>query len=286
MKRSICAVLFCLSCDVEPATTTPETYADFLKLSSQLSCEASLRCCGTVCTPKSDAEFYLANPRASAYLSAGLLAYDRQAAVDCLTAMQQRYTSCDAAIPSLPPNTACTKVLTPQATQGGRCETGLNTCSANLTCNNVSTTCTLRRFEGESCTSTSTVCATERDSCCQACSGLCSTLFPVGTACTVGYGVPQCQGGFCQSTTNRCVAYAQAGQPCTPTTLLCNPAANLVCLPSTTCGMAQQNGATCTDATQCVSAYCFQPNLGTSSQGTCQPQPAPITVREQLCASR
>lgn len=286
MKRAIYAAIFAVSCDVEPTTTTPESYVDFLKLSSQLRCEASLRCCGTLCTPKSDAEFYMANPRTMAYLNAGLFAYDRQAAVDCLTALRQRYTSCDAAIPDLPPTTACSKVLRSMATLGGRCETGVNTCSENTYCSNVSSSCTLRRFDGETCVSTNVFCTSESDSCCQSCSGLCTALIPVGGTCTASSSAAQCQAGFyCPTATLKCTAAVPEGQPCNLTTP-CNTAAGFVCINNQICGRPQANGASCTDGNQCISSYCLQPNLGTSLQGTCQPLPAPLTVREQLCASR
>src|SRR5262249_7615822 len=151
---------------VDPVSKAPDTYADFLRLSSQLGCEASLRCCGTVCTPPVDAAFYNPSMRSLAYLDAGLFAYDAQAAIDCLTAMQQRYASCDAAIPTLPPNTACSKVLRPKAAIGGRCETGINTCAADAVCLAVSN-CSLRKRSDESCgTSGTPYCQSELDSCC------------------------------------------------------------------------------------------------------------------------
>lgn len=284
IKRALCAVVLCLACNLEPATTTPATYADFLKLSSQLTCEASLRCCGSLCTPTTDAAFFRPRARAFTYLNAGLFEYDRQAAIECLAALQQRYTSCDAALPGLPPNTACGRVLVPKAPVGSVCETGLNPCDSGSICVNAS--CTIRRTATESCVSlTPTECLSDQDSCCLACTGLCAAALPIGQACTNNNPAVQCQAGaFCPSLAAKCTAYAESGQTCSATTLPCNPRSGLSCLPgSQLCGPPQPDGATCTSGTQCASTHCLLPNYPALTQGTCQPHPAPLTVRAQLC---
>lgn len=290
MKRAslLGAALFVLSCGVSPATTTPDTYADFLKLSSQLSCEASLRCCGTVCSPTTDAAFYQPSTRAFDYLKAGLLSYDRQAAGDCLAALQTRYTRCDAAISELPPSTACSNVLSPRGSVGSACETGINTCSPDTFCANVS--CAVRRTANQSCNAnlSTSICLNSSDSCCTACTGVCSAGLAIGQACTNTVNAIACQpGAFCPPGVGKCTVYAESGQPCTDVMLPCNPRSGLVCLPaSQTCGVPQPNDRPCTNATQCMSAYCLLPNFPSTTQGTCQPQPVPLTVRQQLCQPR
>ena len=290
MKRAslLGAALFALSCGVSPSTTTPDTYADFLKLSSQLSCEARLRCCGTVCNPTTDAAFYMTSLRVFDYLNAGLLGYNRDAAVDCLAALQTRYASCDAAIYELPPTTVCSNVLAPQASIGGMCETGINSCGPNAVCSNVS--CTVRRTTGQPCSPalSTTPCVNAADSCCTTCTGVCSANIPIGQTCILNNSASVCQSGsFCPPTVLKCTAYAEFGQPCMDVKLECNPKSGLVCLPANqTCGLPQANGSFCTSSAQCMSAYCQLPSLPSPSQGTCQPQPAPMTVRQQLCQTR
>lgn len=290
MKRAslLGAALFAASCGVSPSTTSPDTYADFLKLSNQLTCEASLRCCGTVCRPTTDAAFYGASGRAFDYLKAGLLGFNRQAAIDCLAALQVRYTNCDAALYELPATTACSSVLSPQAPIGGMCETGINSCGPSATCNNLS--CTVRRTAGQACSPalSSTPCVNNADICCTTCTGLCSANIPIGQTCLLSSGAPACQSGsFCPPTVLKCTAYAEFGQPCMDAKLECNPKSGLACLPATqTCGLPQVNDTPCTNSAQCMSAYCRLPNLPSLTQGTCQPQPVPLTVRQQLCQNR
>ena len=284
IKRALCAAVFCLSCSVEPATTTPNSYADFLKLANQLTCEASLRCCGSLCTPTTDAAFFRPRARELTFLNVGLFEYDRSAASECLAALQQRYTNCYAALPGLLPNTACGRVLVPSAPVGSVCETGVNPCGPGSTC--VSTSCAIRRAANESCpSSTPTACAGDQDSCCFACTGFCAAMVPIGQTCSNNSQMPQCQAGaFCLTTTARCTAYAESGQPCNATAIPCDPRAGLLCLPaSQTCGPPQPNGAACTDGSQCTSTYCSLPSYPAPTQGTCQPHPAPLTVRAQLC---
>jgi hypothetical protein len=286
LKRALGAAVFCLACNIEPATTTPATYADFLKLSSQLTCEASLRCCGSLCTLTTDAAFFRPRARAFTYLNAGLFGYDRPAAVECLAALQQRYTSCDAALPGLPPSIACDGVLIPQAPVGSVCETGVNPCGPGSTC--VNTSCTIRRTATESCASaTTTQCLSDEDSCCLACTGFCAATLPIGQVCTNTNPAAQCQAGaFCSSSVAKCTAYAESGQTCSAATMPCNPRSGLRCLAgSQTCGPPQPDGAVCTDGTQCASTHCLLPNYPGITQGTCQPHPAPLTVRAQLCQS-
>lgn len=283
--RALYATAFCLSCSIEPAITTPTTYADFLKLSGQIVCEAGLRCCGSLCRPTTDAEFFQQRARMLTYLNAGLFAYDRQAAADCLVARQQRYTSCDAAIPELPSLAVCSRVLSPQAPVGSVCESGVNPCGPGSACVNVS--CTLRRLSNEFCPTTSTPeCRNDQDSCCMACTGLCAAMIPIGGTCLPASPSTQCQtGSFCLGTTAKCTAYAMSGQACSAA-LPCVPNAGLSCLPgSQICGPPQPDGATCTDGSQCMSTYCLLPNYPALTQGTCQTHPSPMTVRAQLCPS-
>lgn len=287
LKSALCAAIFCLACNIEPATKTPTTYADFLKLSSQLTCEASLRCCGSLCTPTTDAAFFRPSARAFTYLNAGLFEYDRSAAVECLAALRQRYTSCDAPLPGLfLPDTACGRVLIPKAPIGSVCETGVNPCGPGSIC--VNTSCPIRRTASESCGSATTAeCLGDQDSCCLACTGFCAATLPIGMACTSNNPAAQCQAGaFCPSGIAKCTPYAESGQTCSAATMQCNPRSGLVCLPgSQTCGPPRPDGATCTDGAQCASTYCLLPNYPGVTQGTCQAHPAPLTVRAQLCQS-
>jgi len=285
MKRFICAALFFAACDIEPATTNPDTYADFLKLSSQLSCEASLRCCGTACTPTTDFKFYQPNARALAYLDAGLFNYDRQAAISCLDAMKQRYTRCDAAINDLPSNGVCGNLLTPNAPVGGVCDTIRNTCAAGNQCGTSS--CTYREPADSSCEPNTVFCTSDQDSCCTYCTGLCYAALAVGATCTPGNTQPTCKVGAYCSSTQRCTLYAELGQACSEASQPCNPKSGLVCLPGDSqCGLPQPNGSTCINASHCASGYCKLPNFLMLTQGTCQTMPAPITVREQLCQGK
>lgn len=290
MKRALltCALAFAMGCDIQPATTTPDTYTDFLKLSNQLTCEATLRCCGTPCNPSSDAGFYRASSRQVDYIAAGLMAYDRQAAQTCLAALQARYTSCDATVNQLP-LTACSSVLVPKGPPGTSCESANSVCAADSTCQNP--TCTTRQNASSSCTQNFAFCTTPSDVCCIACTGLgtCVPFSKVGQACTTGTGQPCAQGSYCNTAMSPfvCVQSGEQGQPCsTSIANSCNVKNGLVCLPNATCGTPQPDGATCTSNAHCTSGSCFLPNLPMATGGTCQPTPVPATVRQALCPIR
>lgn len=286
MKRvsSLGAIFLSAACSLDPATTTPETYADYLKLLRQTNCEASLRCCGTVCAPKSDAAFYQPSARVFDYLDAKLIEYNRQAAIDCLNATQQRYASCDASVSDLPPLTVCNNILVPKAGPGGQCETGVNSCAGVSFCSNMS--CKIRSRDGESCNTGSSIpiCANDTDTCCNVCTGACSAGAIVGQNCSTS-APNSCQvGAVCSSSTLRCVAAPGPGQPCVDLVNPCDARVGLVCAPPGLCVMPQANGQSCANNSHCASGYCLLPNLPQTTGGTCQPVPVPPTIRELLCA--
>lgn len=285
----ICVVALALGCGIEPAITTPETYTDFLKLSSQLTCEASLRCCGTPCSPSTDAGFYRASARQVDFIAQGLMTYDRQAAIDCLAALKARYTSCDARVNTLPPSTACNSVVLPKAPVGSSCESPVPVCGPDSTCSN--NTCTVRQAFSSACSIAVGYCTSQSDTCCITCSGLgtCVPFLKLGQTCSPGSSQMQCAPGtYCPSVAPQvCTAAGEQGQSCsaTPATA-CNVTKGLVCLSSLTCGPPQPDGSPCSSNAQCTSGSCFLSQLPMTTVGTCQAQIAPPSVRQQLCPGR
>ena len=287
MKRAIliCTTAAFLACDIQPATTTPETYTDFLKLSSQLSCEATLRCCGTLCSPSADAGFYRATPRALDFIAAGQMTYDKQAAVDCLAALKARYTSCDAVVTSLLPSTACSNVLVPKAAAGTSCDMSLPVCGPDSVCSN--NTCTIRKALTQSCPNQLGYCISDSDTCCITCTGFgnCRPLAKIGQACNPGSNSVCTAGSYCPSVSPfTCLASGEDGQTCDPNIAAsCNSKSGLVCLSTMRCGTPRPVDSPCTNSTHCESGFCSQP---TTAPGTCQQPAPPPTVREQLCPQR
>jgi hypothetical protein len=98
------------------------------------------------------------------------------------------------------------------------------------------------------------------------CSAVTHGTIAIGATCdyTKGGCVRE---GFCNPGTNTCVALAGAGQSCQQTS--CTP--GLACLTTLTCGVPQDDGAQCWDASQCKSAICT---------GTCGMS---ATVAQALC---
>jgi hypothetical protein len=287
MKRAIliCIATASLACGIQPQATTPETYTDFLKLSSQLTCEATLRCCGTLCSPGADAGFYRATPRALDYIAAGQMTYDRQAAVDCLASLQLRYTSCDALVTTLPPSTACSNVLVPKAAAGASCDMSMPVCAPDSVCSN--NTCFVRRSLTQSCLQQLGYCTSDSDTCCIACtgSGNCRALAKVGQACTPGSSTTCAPGGYCPtSSPYNCLPSGEQDQTCDPNIAAsCNSRSGLVCLTTLRCGTPRPLDSPCTTSPQCASGFCSVPGTTT---GTCKQPAPPPTVRQQLCPQR
>lgn len=263
----LCVAALGAACTVEPSVTTPETYADYLKLSKQLSCEATLRCCGRPCDPAGDAGFYASSLRILDYIQRGQLGYDKQMAIECLRAMKELYAGCDSALYLLQ-GKSCGKLLVPLAAPGAVCETGISVCAASGFCD--AGRCAALPAAGQTCLQASSgqrLCA--NDSFCNTSTLVCMARGKVGQPCTNGC-VP---GTSC--VTSVCTAQAELGSPCGLTG--CNSQSGLVCLPSMVCGLPQPDGAPCTSRSHCLSDSCDL------TQGVCQPQTAPLTVRQQLC---
>ena len=262
----LCVAALGAACTVEPSVKTPESYADYLKLSKQLLCESTLRCCGQPCDPAADASFYASSLRIFAYIERGQLGYDKQMATECLSAMKELYTGCDNALYLLQ-SKSCGKILSPLAPPGAVCESGISVCASGV-CD--SGRCAALPTAGQSCFQASNgqrLCAS--DSFCNTANLLCTARGKVGQPCTNGC-VP---GTLC--VTSVCTAQAELGAPCGTTG--CNSQSGLSCLPSMVCGLPQADGAPCSSRSHCLSDSCDL------AQGTCQPQTAPLTVRQQLC---
>lgn len=245
----ICALVFSASCGVTAPPLTADTYEQYLLASSQLTCEAGLRCCGTLCDPAADASFYQQSARTLHYLAEGLLRYDPRAAAACLAGLADRYAGCDASTVDKPVVAACAKVLIPQSPVGGQCEAGIAACVPGSIC--VNDRCVALGQLGQGCQPNGSLSCDAGLFCPIQFPYVCTTLFPVGQACPNGIGCAA--GAYCtqMQTSYVCTAYARLGEPCSASKL-CDPAASLLCLPA----------------------------------GTCQVQPVPRTIREQLCSLR
>lgn len=263
----LCATALGAACSVEPSVTTPESYADYLKLSKQLSCEAMLRCCGRACDSAADASFYATSLRIFDYIQRGQLGYDKQMAIECLSATKALYAGCDNAL-YLMQSRSCGKLLTPLAAPGAVCESGISVCAAGAPCD--AGRCVVLPAAGQSCLQLSNgqrTCAS--DSFCNTSTNICTARVKIGQPCTN----PCVLGASCANSV--CSAQAELGAPCGLTG--CNTLSGLTCLPSMICGLPQPDGAPCTSRGHCLSDACDL------TLGVCQPQTAPLTVRQQLC---
>jgi hypothetical protein len=234
-----------LSCGVSAPTAAVSTYADYLKAINQITCEATLRCCGTLCSDAKDATFYTTAARTQDYIAAGLLAFNSQAAQDCVTGAGQRYSMCDATIASQPPPMACSNVLTPKSPAGGQCETGIPACVPNTLCQNG--VCVAEGVAGQACVGGNPA-ACGSGLFCDTTKALCAPIVMEGGVCASGFGCVT--GTYCHPMPPgmpTCVAYSQQGQACAAG-MPCDPTASLVCM-----------------------------------AGTCQALPVPLTFRDQLC---
>lgn len=236
-----------LGCGVPAQATNPEDYSEFLRLSYQQTCEARHRCCGTLCSPQLDTAFYKNVSRTLTYLASGLIAFDKQAAADCLSSQSARFRACDEDVLTLPLN-RCDKVLIPLSAAGTACEMGVNSCVPDTVCSG--NKCVPRGKLGETC-----------------------QPFNTTIGCATGLFCAQATG----TTPAQCTAYSPLGKSCV-SPARCDPTSNLVCLPSQLCGVPLPNASACTVDSQCASTYC---DLSASK---CAPPPVVLTVRAQLCA--
>jgi len=273
--------LLCGACGVSPANTSPSTYREFVTTANQITCEARLRCCGSVCSDGGDEGWFKNHSRIQDYIAAGLLRYDASAAAACLATEAERNKVCDRALTEVPNSSnSCSLVVVGNAPAGGLCDNpnGISTCSADTFCSGGSGgTCMAKAKVGESCTTVTCVPAAFCDSSMGA--PTCKARIPAGQACTSS---SQCMtGAFCDATLRVCTDYSKAGQPCSGTKP-CDPLdTNLSCLPSNVCGGPQNDGASCTSGAQCKSGRCNRPG---TEPGTCQPHPTPRTFRDSLCS--
>lgn len=248
MKRVL--VLLCviapLACGVSPRSEAPGSYSEYLKRSSQLTCEARLRCCGTVCGSTEETAVRTTAALLDRYLTRSLVSYDAEAAAACLQAQSQRLSDCDASVEGLPSIAACDRVLIPLNPVGGTCETKVTSCVPEASC--IQNRCVARPRVNDACTS------------------------------TVGCSPP----AYCNLSTARCVPYIESGQPCNTAGAMCNPGANLSCHPSVVCLPPQPDGAACANTSHCISRFC-DPVARICAPAA--PQTLPMSLREQLCAS-
>lgn len=280
---SLGAAAFSVGCGVQASSSSsnPETLEAFFKVSNQLTCEASERCCGTTCSTASDATFYKNTTRTIEFINLGLLRYDPAAAAECLAATSQYYSVCDKPefqATKLP--TACSKYVVPNTQAGGMCETAIGNCVPETLC--TSGTCIALPAVSQPCAplGTNPRCVTTAYCETTVMGSVCRALPASGQSCGVSGG--QCATGFyCDGTTLLCTANGQSGQACSGTKP-CDTKAGLVCLSNSTCGLPQPDGAPCSSNTHCQSVRCS----GTIAGSTCQPQLSPITIRHRLCNLR
>lgn len=243
------ALLLTASCTVEAESVTPASYSDYLKLLYQQTCEARLRCCSTLCSDLNDSSFYKLTVRTQDYISRGYMAFDPQAAKECLASQAKRFGNCDAPAPTTLPG--CDRILTPRSPIGGPCESGIASCIADGFCS------------GNRCAPTA----------------------KVGQTCTSGSSLPCVTGSYCQFVTSSyvCVAYLGSGQSCAAGGR-CDPSQGLLCLPSGLCGPPLPLDAACTQSGSCASGFCdassqtckVNPLPVTVLQQLCaQPEPTP-----------
>lgn len=274
--------LFALSvgCSVTPASTSPSTMREYLATYNQITCEARLRCCGTVCSDATDDAYYKSYSRLLDYVNEGLLKFDPAAAAACLASYAEYSKTCDTAVVNLPVlSPMCNTILVGNTQAGGQCDTAITptNCVADTTC--TGGTCVAKAKVGEPCLTVSCVAAAFCDTSLP--QPVCKARLAAGQTCT---GNAQCQAtAYCDNSVlpRVCTDYGKAGQPCSATKL-CDTASQLGCLPSQVCGGPQNDGAACTSAAQCKSGRC----AGVAPNQVCQPQLSPQTYRDQLCGLR
>lgn len=245
--------LFCaaavFSCGVSAGPPTPRSYPEYLRLSSQLTCETRLRCCGTLCGSAEDTAVESMTAQIGAYLDSARIGFDASAAASCLVMQSRRMADCGAAVDDLTPAVGCDKVLVPQNPVGGICEPAVTSCIPGTSC--MQNRCTMLPKLGDSCTA------------------------------AIGCTPPAyCNTGAAPI---RCAMYAEAGQSCGTAGALCNPSSGtLLCHPNLICLQPQPNGAACSSGGHCQSGFCdLSTRLCAASGGT----PKSLTLREELCAS-
>lgn len=239
--------LLLAACGVSASSPDPATYVDYVKQLAQLGCESRLRCCGTLCSDAASPTSLLATQRVGRYIEAGLLRYDRQAAIDCLRDRSLRYADCGAPIPNTTTASPCDRVLVPLGGEGTPCESKITSCVSGSLCQN----------------------------------GYCVAQLKLGQTCVPG-STPCTPDGYCVRNTATgiytCTQYAQSGQPCTQK--LCDPLQGLICSQTTLlCTPLLAEGSPCVGNSTCASGYCD------AKTGVCASASMPLTVIDQLCAA-
>ena len=240
------SLLFAAACGVSATSQTPEPYLEYLTLSTQLTCETKLRCCGTLCSASNDSSTYVASQRLLSYVAAGLILYDSDAASACLKELSTRYTACDTQIVKSSTRSPCDRVLVPNGGEGSACETKIASCKSGSLC--IQEHCVAQPKLNQSCVLGGVPCTTD---------SYCVRLSAVQEP--------------------SCTQAAQLGQPCSGRP--CDTTQGLICLSSGTCALVQPEGGPCTANVGCMSGYC------NTTMMVCEKAPLSPTVQEQLCTA-
>ena len=148
-------------------TTAPTTFHELQIRLSQAQCEAATRCCGTVCSPYSDASFNRTFVDAQQRIDAGKARYDAEAGARCLHLYLSQLADCDAQSNGAVYPDICDSVLAGVGARDSSCRSTVD-CGPSLYCAFAST-CRPYARQDESCVGDNCIPGTSCDAATQTC---------------------------------------------------------------------------------------------------------------------